>query len=49
MAEGLRSGERGIQLRQKAIFPAQIQDCTGAGRWLRANIKKYNFDPITSA
>lgn len=29
----------------KAIFPAQIQDCQAAIRWLRANSKKYNFDP----
>ncbi|MES2595241.1 MAG: alpha/beta hydrolase [Verrucomicrobiota bacterium] len=29
---------------QKAIFPAQIQDCQAAIRWLRANSKKYNFD-----
>jgi acetyl esterase/lipase len=28
----------------KAIFPAQIQDCQAAIRWLRANSKKYNFD-----
>ena len=30
---------------QKALFPAQIQDCQAAIRWLRANSKKYNFDP----
>jgi len=30
---------------QKALFPAQIQDCQAALRWLRANSKKYNFDP----
>jgi len=30
---------------QKAVFPAQIQDCQAAIRWLRANSKKYNFDP----
>lgn len=30
---------------QKAIFPAQIQDCQAAVRWLRANAKKYNIDP----
>jgi acetyl esterase/lipase len=30
---------------QKAIFPAQIQDCQAAIRWLRANAKKYNIDP----
>ena len=30
---------------QKAIFPAQIQDCQAAIRWLRAHSKQYNFDP----
>jgi acetyl esterase/lipase len=30
---------------QKALFPAQIQDCQAAIRWLRANSQKYNFDP----
>jgi acetyl esterase/lipase len=30
---------------QKALFPAQIQDCQAALRWLRANSKKYNIDP----
>lgn len=30
---------------QKAVFPAQIQDCQAAIRWLRANSRKYGFDP----
>lgn len=30
---------------QKALFPAQIQDCRAAIRWLRANSRKYNLDP----
>jgi acetyl esterase/lipase len=30
---------------QKALFPAQIQDCQAAIRWLRANSKRYNVDP----
>lgn len=29
---------------QKAKFPAQIQDCQAAIRWLRANAKKYSID-----
>jgi acetyl esterase/lipase len=29
---------------QKAIFPAQIQDCQTAIRWLRAHAKQYNLD-----
>lgn len=28
-----------------AKFPAQIQDCKAAVRWLRANAKKYHTDP----
>lgn len=30
---------------QKAVFPAQIQDCQAAIRWLRAKHKEYNLDP----
>ncbi len=30
---------------QKAIFPAQIQDCQAALRWLRARSKEYGIDP----
>jgi acetyl esterase/lipase len=29
---------------QHADFPAQIEDCKAAIRWLRANAKKYNLD-----
>lgn len=29
---------------QHATFPAQIQDCKAAVRWLRANAKKYSLD-----
>lgn len=29
---------------QKAIFPAQIQDCQAAIRWLRAHSKDFNID-----
>jgi acetyl esterase/lipase len=29
----------------KAVFPAQIEDCKAAVRWLRANAKKYKVDP----
>ncbi len=29
---------------QKAVFPAQIQDCQAAIRWLRANGQHYNLD-----
>lgn len=33
------------RLSQHAIFPAQIQDCKAAVRWLRANAGTYNLDP----
>jgi len=33
------------RLSGEAIFPAQVQDCKAAIRWIRANAKKYNFDP----
>jgi len=33
------------RLSGEAIWPAQIHDCKAAIRWVRANAKKYNFDP----
>ncbi len=30
---------------QQAIYPAQIQDCQTAVRWLRSHAKEYNLDP----
>jgi acetyl esterase/lipase len=33
------------RLSQHAIFPAQIEDCKAAIRWLRAHAKKYHLDP----
>jgi len=33
------------RLSQHAIFPAQIQDCKAAVRYLRANAQKYNLNP----
>jgi acetyl esterase/lipase len=33
------------QLSETSVFPAQLYDCKGAIRWLRANAKKYNLDP----
>jgi acetyl esterase/lipase len=33
------------RLSQDAIFPAQIEDCKAAVRWLRANAEKYKVDP----
>ena len=33
------------RLSGEAKWPAQIYDCKGALRWLRAHAKEYNFDP----
>jgi acetyl esterase/lipase len=33
------------RLSDKAKFPAQIEDCKAAIRWLRAHAKEYNLDP----
>jgi len=35
----------GYRLSGEAAFPAQINDCKGAIRWLRANAKQYNINP----
>ena len=37
------------RLSTQAKFPAQIMDCKGAVRWLRAHAKKYNLDPARFA
>jgi acetyl esterase/lipase len=51
-AQGVRLSGRGYavacimyRLSGEAIFPAQIEDCKAAVRWLRANAKQYNLDP----
>jgi acetyl esterase/lipase len=33
------------RLSQHSVFPAQIEDCKAAIRWLRANAKTYNLNP----
>jgi acetyl esterase/lipase len=45
VAKGYAAASVEYRFSQKALFPAQIQDCQAAIRWLRANAKKYNFDP----
>ncbi|MEE9365685.1 MAG: alpha/beta hydrolase fold domain-containing protein, partial [Dehalococcoidales bacterium] len=35
----------GYRLSGEAIFPAQVEDCKAAVRWVRANAAKYGFDP----
>jgi acetyl esterase/lipase len=44
-AEGYAVACINYRLSDQAIFPAQIQDCKAAVRWLRANAAKYNIDP----
>lgn len=33
------------RLSDEALFPAQVQDCKAAIRWIRANADKYGLDP----
>jgi len=35
----------GYRLSGEAVFPAQIEDCKAAVRWLRAHATKYGLDP----
>jgi acetyl esterase/lipase len=44
MTDGYAYASIEYRFSQKALFPAQIQDCLAAIRWLRANAKKYNLD-----
>lgn len=44
VARGYAAASVEYRFSQKAVFPAQIQDCQAAIRWLRANAKKYNLD-----
>ena len=45
VADGYALASINYRLSQHAVFPAQIEDCKAAIRWLRANSKKYNYDP----
>ncbi|MBA3607108.1 MAG: alpha/beta hydrolase [Chthoniobacterales bacterium] len=42
--EGYAVASVQYRLTDEAAFPAQIEDCKAAVRWLRANAVKYNFD-----
>src|SRR5262249_24089734 len=44
-ARGFAVASVGCRLSHDAVFPAQIEDCKAAVRWLRANAKKYTLDP----
>lgn len=45
LARGYVAASIEYRFSQKALFPAQIQDCQAAIRWLRANATKYSIDP----
>lgn len=45
LAEGFAVASINYRLSQHAIFPAQIEDCKAAIRWLRAHAGEYGFDP----
>lgn len=45
VGEGYAVASINYRLSQHAIFPAQIQDCKAAIRWLRAHAAEYGFDP----
>ena len=45
VAKGYAAASVEYRFSQKALFPAQIQDCQAAIRWLRASSGKYNIDP----
>jgi acetyl esterase/lipase len=45
LAHGYVVASINYRLSQHAVFPAQIEDCKAAIRWLRANAKTYKIDP----
>jgi acetyl esterase/lipase len=44
-AKGYAVASINYRFSQHAVFPAQIEDCKAAIRWLRANAAKYHLDP----
>jgi acetyl esterase/lipase len=45
VAQGYAVASINYRLSQHAVFPAQIEDCKAAVRWLRAHAKEYSLDP----
>lgn len=45
VGQGYAVASLNYRLSQHAIFPAQIQDCKAAVRWLRAHAAEYRLDP----
>ena len=49
LARGYAVASINYRLSQHAVFPAQIEDCKAAVRWLRANAAQYHLDPARFA
>ena len=49
VARGFAVAAINYRLSQHAVFPAQIEDCKAAVRWLRANAARYGYDPARVA
>ena len=45
LARGYVVASIGYRLSSQAVFPAQIEDCKAAVRWLRAHADEYGIDP----
>lgn len=45
VAQGYAVASVNYRLSQQALFPAQIEDCKAAIRWLRAHATQYQLDP----
>lgn len=45
LQDGYAAASINYRLSQHAVFPAQIEDCKAAIRFLRANAEKYGIDP----
>lgn len=45
VGEGIAVASINYRLSQHALFPAQIEDCKAAVRWLRAHADEYGLDP----
>lgn len=45
LEQGYAVASINYRLSQHALFPAQIQDCKAAVRWLRAHASEYELDP----
>ncbi len=45
VSEGYAIASLDYRLSQDAVFPAQLEDCKAAVRWLRAHAAEYHLDP----